>query len=84
MTRINKKKSFNLDCGFRQIQGSCQLASPGSGDVILPIKLLLQPSDLLAGERGPVPPHLVGGVGQRRLARPVLPRIRIAFTREDG
>jgi len=60
-----------LDGGFWQIESSRQLASPGPGHVVLPVKLLLQPGDLLSGEGGAVPAHLVtGAAGQRALGPP--------------
>lgn len=48
-----------LNGGFRQIESSGQFASPRPGDVIFPIKLLLQPADLLPGKGCAVPPDLI-------------------------
>lgn len=49
-----------LDGGLGEVEGGGQLAAPRPRHVVLAVELLLQPGDLLAGESGAVPTHLVG------------------------
>lgn len=49
-----------LDGGLGEVEGGGQLAAPRPRHVVLAVKLFLQAGDLLPGEGGAVPTHLVG------------------------
>lgn len=58
-----------LDGGFGQVERRGQLAPAGPRHIVLPVELLLQARDLLAGESRTVAPHLIrarAGATQRR------------------
>lgn len=81
MSSFDIKGSY-FDGGFRQIQGSRQFTPPRPGHVVLPVELLLQPGDLLPGERSPVPADLVCSVGQvGALTRDCFTRVGSGVTR---